>query len=58
MNRFVKSLNDWNYTGLVQDSSDEDDGEEKSDSDADFVVNTKDNEEKNDNANDDVIILD
>ena len=58
MNRFVKSLNDWNYTGLVQDSSDEDDGEEKSDSDADFVVNTKDNEEKNDIANDDVIILD
>ena len=58
MNRFVKSLNDWNYTGLVQDSSDEDDGEEKSDSDADLVVNTKDNEEKNDIANDDVIILD
>ena len=27
-------------------------------SDDDFVINTKDNDEKNDNANDDVIVLD
>ena len=58
MNGFVKSLYDWNYTGLVQDSNDEDDDEEESDSDADSVINTKDNDEKNDNANDDVIVLD
>ena len=38
---FVKSLYDWNYTGLVQDNNDEDDDEEESDSDADFVINTK-----------------
>ena len=57
MNGLVKSLYDWNYTGLVQDSNDEDDDEEESDSDADFVINTKDNDEKNDNANDDVIVL-
>ena len=30
----------------------------KSDSDADFVANTKDKDEKNDNANDDVSVLD
>ena len=58
MNEFVKSLYDWNYTGLVQDNNDEDDDEEESHSDADFVINTKDNDEKNDNANDDVIVLD
>ena len=40
MNAFVKSLYDWNYTGLVQDNNDEDDDEEESDSDADFVINT------------------
>ena len=57
MNGFVKSLNDWNYTGLVQDSNDEDDDEEESDSDADFVINTKGSDEKNDNANDEVIVL-
>ena len=38
--------------------TDEDDDEEQSDSDADFVINTKDNAEKNDNANDNVIVLD
>ena len=58
MNGFVKSLYDWNYTGLVQDNNDEDDDEEESDSDADFVISTKDNEEKIDNANDNVIVLD
>ena len=46
MNGFVKSLYDWNYTGLVQDNNDQDDDEEESDSDADFVVNTKDNDKK------------
>ena len=46
MNEFVKSLYDWNYTGLVQDNNDEDDDEEESDSDADFVINTKGNDEK------------
>ena len=30
----------------------------KCDSDADFVANTKDKDEKNDNANDDVSVLD
>ena len=40
INGFVKSLYDWNYTGLVQDNNDEDDDEEESDSDADFVINT------------------
>ena len=58
MNGFVKSLYDWNYTGLVQDNNDQDDYEEESDSDADFVANTKDKDEKNDNANDDVSVLD
>ena len=58
MNGFVKSLYDWNYTGLVQDNNDEDDDEEESDSDADFVINTKDNDEKDNNANDNVIVLD
>ena len=55
---FLKSLYDWNYTGLVQDNSDEDDDEEESDSGAEFVINTKDNDEKIHNANDDVIVLD
>ena len=58
MNGLVKSLYDWNYTGLVQDNNDEDDDEEESDSDADFVINTKDNDEKDNNANDNVIVLD
>ena len=58
MNGFVKSLYDQNYTGLVQENNDEDDDEEESDSDADFIMNTKGNDEKNDNANDDVIVLD
>ena len=58
MNGFVKILYDWNYTGLVQDNNDEGDDEEESDSDADFVINIKDNGEKNDNANEDVIVLD
>ena len=58
MNGFVKSLYDWNYTGLVQDNNDQDDYEEESDSDADFVANTKDKDEKNGNANDDVSVLD
>ena len=58
MNGFVKSLYDWNYTGLVQDNNDQDDYEEESGSDADFVANTKDKDEKNDNANDDVSVLD
>ena len=58
MNAFVKSLYDWNYTGLVQDNNDEDHDEEESYSDAGFVVNTNENDEKNDNANDDVIVLD
>ena len=40
INGFVKSLYDWNYTGLVQDNNDEDDDEEERDSDADFVINT------------------
>ena len=39
------------YTGLVQDNNDEDDDEEESNSDADFVVNTKDNDEKKHNVN-------
>ena len=55
---FVKSLYDWNYTGLVQDNNDEDDDEEESDSDADFVISTKHNDEKDDNTNDGVIVLD
>ena len=55
---FVKSLYDWNYTGLVQDNNDEDDDEEESDSDTDFVISTKNNDEKNGHANDDVIVLD
>ena len=46
MNEFVKSLYDWNYTGLVQDNNDEDDDEEESDWDANFFINTKDNDEK------------
>ena len=46
MNGFVKSLNDWNHTGLVQDNNDEDDDEEESDWDANFFTNTKDNDEK------------
>ena len=58
MNGFVKSLYSWNYTGLVKDSNDEGDDEEESDSDDVFVINTKGNDEKNDNANDDVIVLD
>ena len=58
MKGFVKSLYDWSYTGFVQDNIDEDDDEEESGSDADFVINAKDNDEKNDNANDDVIVLD
>ena len=52
---FVKSLYDWNYTELVQDNNDGDDGNEESDSDADFVINTRDNNEKDNNANDNVI---
>ena len=55
---FVKSLYDWNYTGLVQDNNDGGDDNEESDSDADFVINTKDNDEKDNNANDNVIVLD
>ena len=58
MNGFVKSLYGWNYTGLVKDSNDEGDDEEESDSDDVFVINTKRNDEKSDNANDDVIVLD
>ena len=46
MNGFVKSLYDWNYTRLVQYDNDKDDDEEESGSDADFVINTKDNDEK------------
>ena len=57
MNGFVKSLYNWNYTELVQDNNDEGDDEEESDSDADFVINTKGSDEKNDNANDEVIVL-
>ena len=57
MNGFLKSLYDWNYTELLQDNNDEDDDEEESDSDADFVINTKGSDEKNDNANDEVIVL-
>ena len=44
MNGLVKSLYDCNYTGLVQDNNDEDDDEEERDSDADYVINTKDND--------------
>ena len=55
---FVKSLYDWNYTGLLQDNNDGDDDNEESDWDADFVINTKDNDEKDNNANDNVIVLD
>ena len=58
MSGFVKSLYDWHYTGLVQNNNDEDDDVEESHWDADFVINTKDNDEKNDNANDNVIVLD
>ena len=43
---FVKSLYGWNYTGFVQDNNDGDDDNEESDPDADFVINTKDNDEK------------
>ena len=57
MNEFVQSLYHQNYTGLVQDNNDEDDYEEESDSHADFVINTKDNDEKNDNTNDYAIVL-
>ena len=46
MNGFVKSLNDWNHTGLVQGNNDDDDNEEESDWDANFFRNTKDNDEK------------
>ena len=55
----MKILYDWNYTGLIQKNNDEDDDneEEKRDSDADFVINTKGNGEKNDNTNDDVVVL-
>ena len=45
-------------TGLVQDNNDEGDDEEESDSDADFVWNTKDNDGKNDSTNGGVIVLD
>ena len=55
---FVKSLYDWNYTGLVQDNNDGDDDNEECHSDADFVINIKDNDEKGNNANDNVIALD
>ena len=58
MNGFAKSLYDWNYTGLVQDNNDENDDEEESDPDAYFVINTKNIDKKNDNANDYVIVLD
>ena len=58
MNEFVKSLYDWHYTRLVQDNNDEGDDEEENDRDADFAINTKDSDAKNDNANDDVIVLD
>ena len=58
MNGFVKSLYGWNHTGLVKDSNDEGDDEEESDSDDVFVINTKCNDEKSDNANDNVIVLD
>ena len=51
---FVKSLYDWNYTELVQDNNGGDDDNEESDSDADFVINTKDNDEKDNNTNDNV----
>ena len=55
---FVKSLYDWNYTGLVQDNNDGDDDNEESNLDADFVINTKDNDGKDNNANDNAIVLD
>ena len=55
---FVKSLYDWNYTGLVQDNNYGDYDNEESASDADFVINTKDNDEKDNNTNDNVIVLD
>ena len=42
---------------MVQDNNDEDDYEEENDSHADFVINTKDNDEKNDNTNDYAIVL-
>ena len=58
MNGFMKRLYNWNYTGLVQENNNEDDDEEDSDSDAYFVINTKGNDEKSDNANYDVIVLD
>ena len=54
----MKSLYDWNYTGLVQVNNDGHDDNEENDSDADFVINTKDNDEKDNNANDNVIVLD
>ena len=55
---FVKSLYDWSYTGLVQDNNDGDDDNEESNLDADFVINTKDNDGKDNNANDNAIVLD
>ena len=55
---FVKSLYDWNYTGLLQDDNHGDDDNEESDSDAEFIINTKDNDEKDNNANDNVTVLD
>ena len=45
MNGLVKSLYDWNYNGLVRDNIDEDDDEE-SGSNVDFVIKTKGNDEK------------
>ena len=54
----MKRLCDWDYTGLVQNNNDGDDDNEERYSDADFVINTKGNDEKDNNANDNVIVLD
>ena len=42
----MKSFYDWNDTGLVQNNNDEDDDEEEVDSNAEFIINTKYNDEK------------
>ena len=46
MNGLMKSLYDWNDTGLVQNNNDEDDDEEEGDSNAEFIINTKYNDEQ------------
>ena len=59
MNGFVKSLYNWNYTGLVQDNYDDDDMMMKRVTRMLTLLYTlKTMTKKNDNANDDGIVLD